>query len=107
MAEGVRHGEYRDKPVLSFAEGPGMTCLVSAIVAPNPALTLSLWEREGVRPAQPGGKGEDSNQNADQAGNNNPSFAIFSRHTNGASWWTLFPSLSTATVTGKSLTSNS
>ncbi|CAN5558679.1 hypothetical protein BH10PSE14_BH10PSE14_44220 [soil metagenome] len=37
----------------------------------------------------------------------NFSRAIFSFHTSGASWWTFAPSLSTATVTGKSLTSNS
>ena len=35
------------------------------------------------------------------------SLAILSRHTNGASWWTLLPSLSTATVTGISSTVNS
>lgn len=37
----------------------------------------------------------------------NRSRAILSRHTSGASVWTFLPSASTATVTGKSLTSNS
>ena len=34
-------------------------------------------------------------------------FAIFSRQTRGAMWWTLAPAASTATVTGMSSTSNS
>lgn len=42
-----------------------------------------------------------------QAGWSSFSLAIFSRHTSGASWWTFWPSASTATVTGKSATSNS
>ncbi len=41
------------------------------------------------------------------AGVSSPSFAIFSRHTSGASVWTFWPSESTATVTGKFSTSNS
>ncbi len=36
-----------------------------------------------------------------------PSRAILSFHTSGASWWTFAPEESTATVTGKSTTSNS
>ena len=36
-----------------------------------------------------------------------PSFLIFSCHTSGARRWTFWPSLSTATVTGMSCTSNS
>jgi hypothetical protein len=38
---------------------------------------------------------------------NRPSRAIFSFQNSGASWWTLLPSLSTATVTGMSSTVNS
>ena len=43
----------------------------------------------------------------DHAPTSSPSRAIFSVQTKGASWWTLLPSASTATVTGKSDTSNS
>ena len=42
-----------------------------------------------------------------QTPSSNPSFLIFSCHTNGARWCTLCPSESTATVTGISCTSNS
>lgn len=45
--------------------------------------------------------------NSGHTPSSNFSSAIFFFQTCGASWWTLFPSLSTATVTGKSLTSNS
>lgn len=78
--------------------------------------TLALHPRWIILPSRRSQKGRDHSRPSvlhDDRGRgayapiNNFSRAIFSFHTSGASWWTLLPSASTATVTGKSLTSNS
>ena len=63
----------------------------------------SLCERS----PSPSLDGEDLEPPYLHAPSRRPSFLIFSCHTSGARRWTFWPSLSTATVTGMSATSNS
>ena len=81
---------------------PEPSCVLNSL-SPRRHRAVPLHRSLCERSPSPSLDGEDEGQ----AFSRSPSFLIFSCHTSGARRWTFWPSLSTATVTGMSCTSNS